>query len=105
MAPDLSLRDVRTECSSGQHHGPCEDSRREPWPSIGEREGMRSLLREGLRFLDPTLQSRSEGNGQQGTGRQGLQQRPHISTQGKPSKGQGGMTEAGMKGDPRNRQG
>lgn len=26
-------------------------------------------MREGLRFLDPTLQSRSQGNGQQGTGR------------------------------------
>jgi hypothetical protein len=30
---------------------------------------MRSLLREGFRFPDPTLQSRREGNGQLGTGR------------------------------------
>lgn len=34
-----------------------------------EREGMQSLLREELSFPDSTLQSRSEGNGQQGTGK------------------------------------
>lgn len=47
----------------------CEDSRSVPWPGIRERASMRSLLREGLRFPDPTVQSRSEGNGMQGTGR------------------------------------
>lgn len=59
MTSDLSLRDGELDVPSlGQRHG-CEDSRREPWPDI----------REGLRFPDPTLQSRREGSGQQGTRR------------------------------------
>lgn len=100
---DLSLRLTRTGSSSGQQHGPCEDSRSVPWPGIRDRASMRSLLREGLRFPDPTVQSRSEGNGMRGTGRHAgsAAEATCVHTRQAFEGLQVGIKEARMKGDPR----
>lgn len=68
-----------------------------------ERESMRSLLREGLRFPDPTVQSRSEGNGMQGTGRHAgsAAEATCVRTWQAFEGLQVGIREARMKGDPR----
>lgn len=74
---------------AGQHHGPYEDSRKEPWPGIKGREGMRSLLKKsGLGYPDPTLQSRSEVSANQGQGGYAGSpaETPCVSTHCKPSK-------------------